>query len=121
MSAITSPVLTGSLSTAAQFSVVDFERVGIQVVNDNVAALSAFQVQGRADTAGPFHVLLTAYTTMGGILIAAGKGADGSASDLVTLGQNLGAWLVLQTKGLAEIRLQATGAGATLTFYICGK
>lgn len=121
MSAILSPVLTGSLSTAITFVTVDFERVFLQVSNDAVAALSAFQVQGRADALAPYQVLLTAYATMGGILIAAGKGADGTASDVATLPQNASDWLVLQTKGIYDIRIQATGSGATLTFYVCGK
>ncbi len=79
------------------------------------ANFNAFQIQGKANVNDAWSVLYsTNYTTPTGILI-------GTSGDLAALAASSEGWFILDARGLAGIRIQASSAGAAVSnVYISG-
>ena len=105
-------------TTLLDLDVKDIERVFVQIA-PTVQALDAFVVQIQPHSDGAFSTIASAagdFTTPTGLMV-------GASGDLTTLAAAATGWFILDTRGLARVKIlaSANAAGAaTVSVYAGG-
>lgn len=111
--------LAEALATVITIPCADMERVFIDLATSNDSALDQFGVQGKFNddaTARTLYNTAAAFTSPAGLIV-------GASGDLTTLAANSNGWLIVDTRGLYQLILQAAqaaGDATTLTIEVGG-
>lgn len=111
-------VAVAGLTTLLELvDVGDLVRIFFQM-DVTVAALDAFQVQGKFHEGGAYVALYSAaaaFTSPAGLIV-------GASGDLTAQGAGTTGWFVMEVRGLKSLRIQASANTnpATVSAFACG-
>jgi len=104
-------------TTLLDLDVRDIERIYVQVA-PTTNGFDTFIVAIQSHSDGAYSTIASAaadYTAPAGLMV-------GASADLTTLAAAATGWFILDTRGLARVRIQASGSGgaATVSAYAGG-
>ena len=109
---------TGANTTLLDIDTGDIDRIYVQIA-PTVQALDAFSIQVAPHFAGAYVTIASAagdYTAPTGLVV-------GASGDLTTLAAAATGWFILDTRGIARVRVTASAAAAgaaTVSIYAGG-